>query len=247
MKTPPWRCAPCAAGWPSAIREVERGKAATARPSEPPPPLAQSAAPVEYEAEPPFADEDEDDYGDEGGVSQFDYRAPFTRRRNTLKMWTIAAAVFAALATGTVVAVNYYGLPDWVPLNRPAFGIGKPGLELDFPREEQRSETLESGDKIFRVRGTISNTARETLAVPNLMVVFSDARERKVGDWVVVPRQASTGAGRKRQRDRSDRQYPPRRSGCRSWLGAEVGLSRSLWRGPHKPRVKELARGQTPC
>jgi len=176
-------------------QEVERGKAATARPSEPPPPLAQSAAPVEYEAEPPFADEDEDDYGDEGGVSQFDYRAPFTRRRNTLKMWTIAAAVFAALATGTVVAVNYYGLPDWVPLNRPAFGIGKPGLELDFPREEQRSETLESGDKIFRVRGTISNTARETLAVPNLMVVFSDARERKVGDWVVVPAKRQLAPG----------------------------------------------------
>jgi hypothetical protein len=37
------------------------------------------------------------------------------------------------------------------------------------------------------VSGTISNTARETLNVPNLLVVFIDARERPVGDWVVVP------------------------------------------------------------
>jgi hypothetical protein len=97
---------------------------------------------------------------DEGGVSQFDYRAPFTRRRNTLEMWTIAVAIFALLATGTVLAVNYSGLPlpDWLPLQRPTFGIGQPGLELDFPREEQRSEMLDSGEKIFRVRGTISNT-----------------------------------------------------------------------------------------
>jgi predicted Zn finger-like uncharacterized protein len=141
--------------------------------------------------DPPF---DEDD-GDDEGASQFDYRAPFTRRRNTLKMWTLAAAIFAALATGTVVAVNYYGLPDWVPLSRPTFGIGKPGLELDFPKSQQRSETLENGETIFRVRGSISNSSRETLAVPNLLVVFSDARERNVGDWVVVPTKRNLAPG----------------------------------------------------
>lgn len=144
------------------------------------------------ERELPFADETADE---DEGFSQFDYRAPFTRRRNSLQMWTIAAAIFAALAAGAAFAVNYYGLPDWVPFNRPTFGIGKPGLELDFPREEQRSETLENGEKIFRVRGSISNTARETMAVPNLLVVFSDTRERKVGDWVVVPARRELAPG----------------------------------------------------
>lgn len=205
-----WRTAEAsaAAGNPDeqatiAVRALRRGLAQQARsddapPAEPPPPLTETATPSfgagMDEPEPPFDDEPGED---EDGVSQFDYRAPFTRRRNTLRMWTIAAAIFALLATGTVVAVNYSGvpLPDWLPLQRPTFGIGEPGLELDFPREEQRSETLENGEKIFRVRGSISNTARETLNVPNLLVVFIDARERPVGDWVVVPAKRSLAPG----------------------------------------------------
>lgn len=146
------------------------------------------------EADPPFDDDDGGDADDEG-ASQFDYRAPFTRRRNTLKMWTLAAALFAALATGTIVAVNYYGLPDWVPIARPTFGIGEPGLELDFPKSQQRKETLANGETIFRVRGTITNTAPETREVPNLLVVFSDARERNIGDWPVTPAKRSLAPG----------------------------------------------------
>jgi predicted Zn finger-like uncharacterized protein len=184
---------------PIAVRALRRGlsqrtqedQPEQAPPAEPPPPIARSASPAFDEPEPPFDDEVADD---EDG-SQFDYRAPFTRRRNTLKMWTIAAAIFAALAAGTIFAVNTYGLPDWVPFSRPTFGIAKPGLELDFPSTEQRSETLASGEKIFRVRGSISNTSRDTLAVPNLLVVFVDARERPVGDWVVVPAKRELAPG----------------------------------------------------
>jgi hypothetical protein len=147
---------------------------------DPPSAFTETPALADDEPEPPFDD-------DEDGGSQFDYRAPFTRRRNPLRMWTFAAALFAVLATGTVVAVNYYGLPEWLPLQRPTFGIGRPGLELDFPKADQRKEPLENGEEIFRVRGTITNTARESLDVPDLLVVFSDARDRKVGDWVVAP------------------------------------------------------------
>lgn len=149
-----------------------------------PPAVLDENKPVPaYPPDPPLGD----DEGDDGEGSRFDYRPPFTRRRNTLRMWTFAAAIFAALATGTIVAVNYYGLPDWLPISRPTFGVGQPGLELDFPKTDQRKETLASGEIIFRVRGTITNTAREALGVPNLLVVFSDQRERKVGDWLVVP------------------------------------------------------------
>jgi hypothetical protein len=133
----------------------------------------------------PFADEGED--YEEDGDSQFDYRAPFTRPRNTLRMWTLAAVLFAAIAGTTAVAVNFYGVPDWLPIQQPTFGVGQPGLELDFPTAQQRKEPLGNGDEIFRVRGTITNTASESLDVPNLLVVFSDRRERNIGDWVVVP------------------------------------------------------------
>lgn len=194
-----WRTAEAseAAGDPDAqatiaVRALRRGLAQQARGDDAPPPVAEAPAAAFSEPEPPF----EDDPGEEDAeVSQFDYRAPFTRRRNTLRMWTIAAAIFAALAAATVLAVNTYGLPEWLPISRPTFGIGEPGLELDFPREDQRSETLPNGEKIFRVRGTISNTARETLAVPNVLVVFIDARQRPVGDWVVVPAKRELAPG----------------------------------------------------
>jgi hypothetical protein len=175
-----------------AVRALRRGLGQQPREDEAPPPVTEAPAEAFSEPEPPFADEPGDADSD---VSQFDYRAPFTRRRNTLRMWTIAAAIFAALAAGTVLAVNTYGLPEWLPISRPTFGIGEPGLELDFPREEQRSEKLPNGEKIFRVRGTISNTARETLAVPNVLVVFIDTRQRPVGDWVVVPAKRELAPG----------------------------------------------------
>ena len=163
------------------MRALRRGRMEEGLPAAPPladPDPEDRIAPPVY---------DDTDQADDSEYSQFGYSAPFTRRRNTAKMWTIAAAIFAALATGTIVAANYYGLPDWAPFTRPTFGIGKPGLELNFPPEENRSETLDNGEAIFRVRGTINNSARETLAVPNLLVVFRDERDRQVAIWEVAP------------------------------------------------------------
>ena len=134
-------------------------------------------------SDPPFGDED----NNEDGGSQFGYSAPFTRRRNTLRMWTLAAMLFAAMVLGTIVAVNFYGLPEWVPISRPTFGVSRPGLELDFPPAEQKKKMLETGEEIFGVRGTITNNGRESLDVPNLLVVFSDRRDRNIGDWPVTP------------------------------------------------------------
>jgi hypothetical protein len=173
----------------------KQGEPGAPEPAPPPPPAPLPVFPdppgdEDDYTDPPLGDDtpyaDDDDGEDEGG-SQFDYRAPFTRRRNPLRMWTLAAVIFAALAGGTAVAVNYYGLPEWLPLQRPTFGIGRPGLKLDFPKTEQKKETLENGQEIFQVRGTISNTASESLDVPKLLVVFSDRRDRPIGDWEVVP------------------------------------------------------------
>jgi len=144
------------------------------------PAVTQQPAPGEDITDPP-----DDDDGN--GGSRFDYRAPFTRRRNPLRMWTLAAALFAALALGTVAAVNYYALPEWVPVSRPTFGVSRPGLELDFPAADQKKKVLETGEEIFGVRGTITNNARESMDVPNLLVVFSDRRDRNIGDWPVTP------------------------------------------------------------
>ena len=156
-------------------------------------PLAGEAGEDGYDGGADRAFEDDDYDSDEG--SQFDYSPPFTRRRNSLKMWTIAAGVFALLASGTVVAVNYYGLPDWFPVARPTFGVGKADLALDFPATQQRKELLDSGEEIFRVRGTITNSGQESTSVPSLLVVFRDGDERIVGNWVVVPSKRELAPG----------------------------------------------------
>ncbi len=140
-----------------------------------------------------YVDAEYEDNAD--GASQFEYRAPFTARRNPLKMWTLAAAIFALMAGGTVVAVNFYGLPDWLPLQRPTFGVGKPDLVLDFPAAEQRTTTLDSGEEIFQVRGSISNTGAATMKVPRLLVVFYDERERAVFNWVIAPAKEELSPG----------------------------------------------------
>lgn len=139
-------------------------------------------------------DYSDDDY-DAGEGSSFDYSPPFTRRRNSLKMWTIAAGVFALLASGTAVAVNYYGLPDWFPVNRPTFGIGQADLELDFPQSQQRKEVLETGEEIVRVRGSIRNTGQSSVTVPSLLIVFRDERDKNVYSWVVVPSKRELAPG----------------------------------------------------
>ncbi|KPP87391.1 zinc-ribbon domain-containing protein [Erythrobacter sp. HL-111] len=144
-----------------------------------------------------YSDDDDADGGDRGGdeVSHFEYRAPFTARRNPAKMWTAAVAIFALLAVGAAVAVNYYSLPEFAPFSRPTFGIGKPGLALDFAAAEQRVETLDSGERIYRVRGTISNESSESVRVPDLLIVFRDAANEEVADWVVVPAKRELAPG----------------------------------------------------
>jgi hypothetical protein len=173
----------------SAIRALRRGRGETAAADDPPVAMASEAERVAAPVEDAGTDGETEDY------DQFGYSAPFTRRRVSAKVWTLAAAIFAILATGTIVVANYAGLPDWAPFTRPTFGMGKPGLELNFPPEQNRSETLGSGETIFRVRGTINNAARETLAVPNLLVVFRDARDRQVANWVVTPAKTELAPG----------------------------------------------------
>ncbi|MBX7494928.1 zinc-ribbon domain-containing protein [Qipengyuania sp. 6B39] len=158
-------------------------------------------APDFDETEPPYGDvQDElppapepEEYDD--GRSAFGYEPPFRPRRNVTKLWTIAAAVFAVLALGTVVAVNYVGLPDWVPVSKPLFGQAQPDLELSFPVEEQERRTLPNGTEFFGAKILVKNTARESRAIPPILIVLLDQRERQVYSWVVNPPQATLAPG----------------------------------------------------
>lgn len=127
--------------------------------------------------------------------SQFDAAPPFRRRRNPLKLWTWAAAIFALLAAATIFAASYWGLPEWVPVSRPDFAVADPALQLDFPVDQQVKREMPNGSEYFAINGTITNTGSTTRPVPPIRVVLRDARERMVFESEVVPSQRTIGPG----------------------------------------------------
>jgi predicted Zn finger-like uncharacterized protein len=152
---------------------------------EPEPPVWEEPAPPTVIEAAPAPEPEATDYGEE--ISQFDYAPPFSPRRNMLKLWTAAAVLFEALAHGTVAAVSYWGLPDWVPVSRPTFALGQPDLVLDFPKAQQERRTLPNGTEFFGASGTVKNVGRETRSVPSILIVLRDARERIVYSWEIAP------------------------------------------------------------
>lgn len=169
---------------PADEAEWARGGTIAARQPEeadiPPPPLRSDVAPP-AEA-PPTA------YNVIGpGESQFEAAPPFRRRRNPLRLWSWTAAIFAMLAVATIAAVSWWGLPDWVPVNRPTFGLAEPTLQLDFPAEQQERRQLPNGTEYFGASGTITNTGSEAQRVPSILIVLRDARDRIVYSWEVQP------------------------------------------------------------
>ncbi len=128
-----------------------------------------------------------DEAYDEDELSQFDAEPPFRARRNPLRMWTWAAAILGLIAMGTIVAVNYWGLPDWVPVSRPTFAASQPDLVLDFPADQQDRRQLPNGTEFFGASGSITNVGAEARSVPPILIVLRDERERIVYSMEVRP------------------------------------------------------------
>jgi hypothetical protein len=163
---------------PEPVDPAEPEAAAPPLPDEPPPPLQPSyTAPAE----------------DTG--SQFDAAPPFRRRRNTLKLWTWAAGLFALLAAVTIFAVSYFGLPAWVPIARPTFALAQPDLQLDFPPGQQERRQLPNGTEFFGASGTITNIGSHAQRVPTILIVLRDARDRIVYSWEVKAPKRSLAPG----------------------------------------------------
>jgi predicted Zn finger-like uncharacterized protein len=168
---PPFSSEPAGLHWPPP----------TVDPDEPP----FSAIPDE--PAPVYADDNADRYYDESR-SSFDSEPPFRPRRNRLRMWTIAASLFAVVALGAGAAVARYGLPDWMkPLARATFAEAQPDLVLDFPPNRQDRRTLSNGTEFFGASGTVRNVGQTRRAVPTILIVLRDARERIVYSYEVAP------------------------------------------------------------
>ena len=142
----------------------------------PPPPVA---APVYREDE----------------ISQFEHEPPFRPRRNPLRLWTYASIVFALIVGALIVAVSYWGLPDWIPVNRPTFAAAQADLQLDFPAGQQERRQLPDGTEYFGASGTITNIGSITRAVPPILIVLRDGQDRIVYSWEVYPPKRSLAPG----------------------------------------------------
>ncbi|MDG6079296.1 thioredoxin [Erythrobacter litoralis] len=139
---------------------------------------------------PPVGDDDIDT-----GVSHFDRAPPFRPQRNTMRLWTWAAAIFAILALGAVATLNIAGTPGWWPLRSAEWGAAKPGLELTFPEDQQSWRELSNKTYLFSARIVIENTSRETQNLPPVLIKMLDGRERQVFSWVVQPPQPKIAPG----------------------------------------------------
>jgi predicted Zn finger-like uncharacterized protein len=167
--------------WKTPEAEAEQSERVSAEPEsesqpEPEPSFVEPAVETEVET-----------YSSDDDYSQFDHEPPFRPRRNPIKIWTAAALFFAVSAGAAIVAVNIWGLPAWVPIERPVFGMQQDGLQLDFPPEQQDVRTLPNGTEYLEVQGTVTNEARESLNVPTILIVLRDEQRRIVYTWEVVP------------------------------------------------------------
>jgi predicted Zn finger-like uncharacterized protein len=205
------RCAKCRHSWFQDAAPLDPPPVATPTPApqfvapEPvpaPPPAAEATGP-EAEPAPPLREDRPSrppeaptfHAPDPPTASQFDAAPPFRRRRNPLKLWTWAAAIFALLAAGTIAAVSYFGLPDWVPVSRPTFAMSEPDLQLEFPADQQERRQLPNGTEYFGASGSVTNIGGETRRLPTILIVLRDARDRIVYSWEVEPPQRSIAPG----------------------------------------------------
>ena len=134
-------------------------------------------------------------YGEEDDTSQFGHEPPFRPRRNPLKMWTYAGIVFCVVVMALIVAVSRWGLPAWVPVNRPTFAAAQADLQLDFPAAQQERRQLPDGTEYFGASGTITNTGSTARNVPPILIVLRDAQDRIVYSWEVYPPKRTLAPG----------------------------------------------------
>jgi hypothetical protein len=138
----------------------------------------------------PQAYEEEDD-----AASQFEHEPPFRPRRNPLRFWTYAAVLFALVVFALIGAVNYWGLPAWVPVSRPTFAAAQADLQLDFPAGQQERRQLPDGTEYFGASGTITNSGSVARNVPPILIVLRDGHDRIVYSWEVYPPKRSLAPG----------------------------------------------------
>lgn len=114
--------------------------------------------------------------------SAFSSTPPFRPRRNRLKLWTYAAAIFFLLIAGAGAALHYFGPPEWAINMGLVAEEGDPDLLFYLSKPAERRK-LPTGEEYFAFGARIVNSGKTTLPVPPVLVQLRDQQNRLVFSW----------------------------------------------------------------
>jgi hypothetical protein len=203
------RCANCRYSWvqePPALdlRTTPTPEEAAAEPPVPAPPAAAAAAAAPRQDTPPPPSWTQADPAPEPEAVVEDWEPTRRPRRNRTRLWTILAVVAGLLMVGGIVALQVFGLPEfvrrvWLPVQNAN------ALTITGTTERTR---LESGQDLLVLRGQITNTSDETQRVPQIRAELRDAQNNVVHSWSIAPPVRDLGPRQSRGFDSAERDVP---------------------------------------
>jgi hypothetical protein len=119
-------------------------------------------------------------------------------------MWTILALIAGLLMVGAVVALQVFGLPEFVQrLWLPAQNANALTLKGRIDRSR-----LASGQDLLILHGEITNTSDETQRLPQVRAELRDAQGNTVYSWSIAPPVRDLGPRETRRFDSAERDVP---------------------------------------
>jgi predicted Zn finger-like uncharacterized protein len=202
------RCANCRYSWvqdPPAL-DLRTAASAEEAAAEPPLPAPPAATPRAAPPAPPgwSQPEAEAEADSEAEPVQEDWEPARRPRRNRARMWTIIALIAGLLMVGAVVALQVFGLPEFVQrLWLPAQNANALTLKGRIDRSR-----LASGQDLLILHGEITNTSDETQRLPQVRAELRDAQGNTVYSWSIAPPVRDLGPRETRRFDSAERDVP---------------------------------------
>ena len=201
------RCANCRYSWvqdPPAL-DLRTAASAEEAAAEPPLPAPPAATPRAAPPPPPSWTQPEAEAEPEPEPVQEEAWEPARRpRRNRARLWTVVAVIAGLLMVGAVVALQVFGLPEFV---RKIVLPVQNANALTITGRPERTR-LESGQDLLVLHGEITNTSDEIQRVPQIRAELRDAQNNLVHSWSIAPPVRDLAPRETRRFDSAERDVP---------------------------------------
>ncbi|HTU09366.1 MAG TPA: MJ0042-type zinc finger domain-containing protein [Allosphingosinicella sp.] len=203
------RCANCRYSWVQDPPALDLDTAASAEDAARETPVPPPSAPAPRPAAPPpppswTQQEPEAVAAPEPAPAEEDWPPARRPRRNRTRLWTILAVIFALLMVGAVVALQIFGLPEFV--QRIVLPVQNSNA-LTITGETERTR-LASGQDLLILHGEITNTSDEVQRVPQIRAELRDGDNNVVHSWMIAPPVRDLAPRQTRRFDSAERDVP---------------------------------------